>query len=123
MKKFATLLLFIVTTMLLTACGGGGGDSGSNNRDSGSANRIVLSWTAPTSRTDNSFLPFSELDGYRIYYGTTATELNMLVDLNDNSITEYTIDTLPTGDYYFAVSAYDTDGNESGMSNILNKGV
>jgi hypothetical protein len=47
----------------------------------------------------------------------------LLVDLNDDSLTEYTPDALPSGNYYFAVTAYDSDGNESGYSNVINKDV
>jgi hypothetical protein len=83
----------------------------------------VLSWIAPTTRSDSSYLPANELMGYRIYYGTSSSNLSVLVDLNDESITEYTVDTLPSGNYYFAVTAYDMDGNESGLSNLINKDV
>jgi hypothetical protein len=123
MNKIIILFIFLITTILLTACGGGGGSSSNDSNQPAAGNGIVLSWVAPTSRVDDSFLPVSELDGYRIYYGTTAADLTVLVDLNDDSITEYTVDTLPAGNYYFAVTAYDTDGTESGLSNLINKDV
>ena len=123
MKKIIILFLFLITTSLLTACGGGGGSSSNDNRQPVAGNGVVLSWVAPTTRADDSFLPVSELDGYRIYYGTTAGDLNVLVDLNDDSVTEYTVDTLPSGNYYFAVTAYDTEGAESDLSNLINKDV
>jgi hypothetical protein len=123
MNKIIILFIFLITTILLTACGGGGGSSSNDSHQPAAGNGIVLSWVAPTSRVDDSFLPVSELDGYRIYYGTTAADLTVLVDLNDDSITEYTVDTLPAGNYYFAVTAYDTDGTESGLSNLINKDV
>jgi hypothetical protein len=125
MKKLTTLLLAIATTLILTACGGGGSTESSDGREStvsmsGSAR---LSWVAPATRADSSFLALTDLEGYRVYYGTSASSLVMLVDLNDNSITEYTPDTLPSGNYYFAVTAYDSEGNESGYSNVINKDV
>lgn len=123
MKKIIILFLFLITTILLTACGGGGGSGSSENHPSVAGNGVVLSWVAPTTRIDDSFLPVSDLDGYRIYYGTSTADLNVLVDLNDDSITEYTVDTLPAGNYYFAVTAYDTEGTESGLSNLINKDV
>jgi hypothetical protein len=43
------------------------------------------------------------------------------MDINDHSVTDYTLNEIPLGDHYFAVTAYDTSGNESGMSNILLK--
>jgi hypothetical protein len=42
-----------------------------------------------------------------------------LVDLEGSSNTEYTVTGLPSGSYYFAVSAFDTDGIESGFSQII----
>lgn len=127
MKKLTTLLLIAVTTLVLTACGGGGGDSTTDSRDptpttSGSGS-FLLSWVAPSTRADGSYLPLTELEGYRVYYGTSASNLSVLVDLNDDSLTEYTVDTLPSGSYYFAVTAYDSNGVESGLSNIINKDV
>jgi hypothetical protein len=126
MKRLTSLFLAIVTTIMLTACGGGGGDSSSDNRDTTTtpaAGRVLLSWVAPSTRADGSYLPLTELDGYRIYYGTSSSNLNMLIDLNDDSITEYSVDTLPSGNYYFSVTTYDVNGAESGFSNIIYKEV
>ncbi len=124
MKKLTTLLLAIAATLVLTACGGGGSSDGSDSRDTGSTTgQVKLSWIAPSTRIDSSYLPINDLEGYRIYYGTSASDLVMLIDLNDNTITEYTLDTLPTGNYYFTITAYDSDGYESGHSNVINKDV
>lgn len=124
MKKLTPLFLILAMCSLLTACGGGAESTGNDGRDtSSSASAPVLSWIAPTTRSDSSYLPANELMGYRIYYGTSSSNLSVLVDLNDESITEYTVDTLPSGNYYFAVTAYDMDGNESGLSNLINKDV
>jgi hypothetical protein len=123
MKKLTTLLLVSIVTLLLTACGGGGSDASSDNRDNTTSGRIVLSWVAPSTRDDGSYLPLTELEGYRIYYGSSANNLTMLVDLNDTDITEYSVDSLPSGNYYFAVTVYDLDGLESGYSNLVNKDV
>jgi hypothetical protein len=125
MKKLITLLLVIITTGLLTACGGGASSSSSDNRDSTSSlvGSASLSWTAPSTRADNSYLPMTELQGYRIYYGTSANDLSMLVDLNDSTITNYSLNDLPAGTYFFSVTAYDLDGLESGLSNVISKDV
>ena len=120
MKKLGNLVIISALTLLLTACGGGGGTDGSS---SASAGRVLLSWYAPTSRIDSSPLNLSDLEGYRIYYGSSMEDVStMLVDLNDNSVTEYSA-SLPSGTYYFAITAYDSSGMESGLSNIINKDV
>jgi ABC-type glycerol-3-phosphate transport system substrate-binding protein len=124
MKKLTTLLSVSFITLVLTACGGGSSsDSSASSQPTTTTGEVQLSWTAPTTRTDGTYLPLTELDGYRIYYGTSADNLTVLIDLNEDDITEYTVDTLPTGNYYFAISAYDSDGVESGYSNVINKDV
>jgi hypothetical protein len=123
-KRLSSLFLVIITTGILAACGGGASTSGdSQNSATTLDGRISLSWAAPSTRSDNSYLPMTELQGYRIYYGTSADDLSMLVDLNDNSITDYSINDLPSGSYVFCVTAYDLDGQESSMSNLINKDV
>jgi len=81
----------------------------------------TLSWVAPSTRTDGEPLSMSEIDGYRIYMGNTASDLVPVLDINDSSVTQYTLDNLPTGTHYFSVTTYDTDGAESSYSNIVSK--
>jgi hypothetical protein len=82
---------------------------------------VSLAWTPPSTRTDGSTLDMSEIGGYRIYMGTTTNNLQQVLDLADSTITDYMVDNLDNGDYYFAVTTYDTDGNESEFSNIALK--
>ncbi|MEN8167395.1 MAG: putative Ig domain-containing protein [Pseudomonadota bacterium] len=82
-----------------------------------------LTWVSPTTRTDGSFLTISEIGGYRIYMGQTQDNLNMIVDLNGGLDTSYNVPALTTGTYYFAVTAYDIDGNESSFSNVAVKNI
>ncbi len=82
---------------------------------------VNLSWTAPSTREDGGSLDISELEGYRVYYGTDSSNLIPLVDLNDSSITTHSITDLNTGTYFFAVTAYDYAGLESGFSEIVSK--
>ena len=121
MRKLGNLFIISALTLLLTACGGGGGGTAASS--GASAGRVLLSWYAPTSRIDSSPLNLSDLEGYRIYYGSSMDDVStMLVDLNDNTVTEYLV-SLPSGTYYFAITAYDSGGMESGLSNIINKDV
>jgi ABC-type Fe3+-hydroxamate transport system substrate-binding protein len=123
MKKIIMLALAIFSSILLTACGGGAGDTSSNTQNTTTTSGKVLEWTAPTTRSDNTPLSLSEIQGYRVYYGTSPSDMTMLVDLNDDTITDFTVDSIPSGNYYFAVTAYDMDGVESGFSNIINTDV
>jgi hypothetical protein len=81
----------------------------------------TLSWTAPTSNTDGSTL--TNLAGYRIAYGTSASALTHTVQVANPSVTNYTIDNLSPGTYYFAVRAYTSNGTESANSNVSSKVV
>lgn len=70
-----------------------------------------LSWIAPTQNTDGSAL--TDLKGYRIYYGTSATALTQAVTINNADLTSYVIDSLASGTWYFAITAINSAGIES----------
>jgi hypothetical protein len=84
--------------------------------------KVDLSWSPPATRTDGSVLILSDLEGYRIYSGSSPDQLILLIDLID-STTDYSISNLSPGIYYFAVTAYDVDGLESGFSEIVAKEI
>ncbi len=54
------------------------------------------------------------VDGYNVYYGTSATNPSESVNVGD--VTQYSIDSLPLSEnvqYYFCVSAYNTAGESA----------
>lgn len=58
------------------------------------------------------------LAGYKLYYGTSSQNYTESVDVDIN--TAHTLENLEEGQtYYFALTAYDTEGNESGFSNEI----
>jgi hypothetical protein len=81
----------------------------------------TLSWVAPTENTDNS--PLTNLSGYRLTYGRSATQLDQSVDINNAGLTTYTVNGLGTGTWYFALYAKASTGAESDMSNVANKTI
>ena len=85
---------------------------------SGSA---TLTWTAPVTNTDGSAL--TDLAGYHIYYGSSATALSNVIDVASAGTTSYTVASLTSGTWYFAVSAYTTSGLESTLSNTGSKSI
>ncbi|MBM0104243.1 fibronectin type III domain-containing protein [Steroidobacter sp. S1-65] len=89
--------------------------AGSN---SGSAS---LSWTPPTTNTNGTQL--SNLAGYRIYYGTSPTNLSRTVQLSNAGLTRYVISDLSPATYYFSIRAYNSSGTESSGSNVVTKVV
>jgi len=70
------------------------------------ARNVNLSWTASTD---------SDLAGYKAYYGISSQ--NYSTSINVGKVTSYTLTGLNEGTYYFALTAYDTSGNESAYSN------
>jgi hypothetical protein len=81
----------------------------------------TLSWIAPSGREDGTPLSMSELAGFRIYHGTTPSYLSMISDIVDPTSTLYVVEDLGPGTHYFAVTAYDMFGEESGFSTIVSK--
>jgi chitodextrinase len=68
---------------------------------------VDLSWDAVTA---------PNLSGYRIYYGTVSRTYTQV--LNTGNTTTFPVSGLVSGTrYFFAVSATDSFGNESGLSN------
>jgi hypothetical protein len=57
-----------------------------------------------------------QLAGYKVYVGTASGVYTTAIDVRN--VTTYTVASLPPGQtYYFAVTAYDVSGFESGFSN------
>ena len=81
----------------------------------------TVSWVPPTQRTDGSAL--TNLAGYHIRFGTSATALTRTIALNSPGLTSYMIEGLTSGSWYFSVTAFDTTGAESAMSNIGSKTI
>jgi hypothetical protein len=58
-----------------------------------------------------------DLAGYKVYYGTASRTYGKPVDVGKR--TTYSVTGLNAGTYYFAVTAFDTSGNESRFSNEI----
>jgi hypothetical protein len=82
-------------------------------------NKTTLTWKAPVKNIDGT--PLRDLAGFRIYYGTSSFTYTRSIDVK--KVTQYTLQNLPQGTWYFAVTAYDSRGNESQFSNQLKKSI
>jgi Putative Ig domain len=80
-----------------------------------------LSWTPPTQNTDGTSL--TNLAGYRISYGTSASALTQTIQIANPGISTYLIEDLAAGDWYFAVSAYASSGAASANSSVVSKTI
>jgi hypothetical protein len=81
----------------------------------------TLRWTPPTQNEDGT--PIVNLSGYRVYYGTSTSNLNQVVTIPNASITSAVIENLTPATWYFALKAYNSANVESSFSNIASKTI
>lgn len=79
----------------------------------------TLYWQPPTTRTDGT--PLTNLDGYRIRYGTAVGSYPNMIDITNEGLTSAVISNLPPATYYFVLSAYDAAGAESANAGPVSK--
>ncbi|MEO6307257.1 MAG: fibronectin type III domain-containing protein [Nitrospiraceae bacterium] len=77
---------------------------------------MTLTWTANGE---------PDLAGYKIYVGTASGTYSFSgFPFLTGRVTSYTLSNLPKGQtYYFAISAYDSAGNESVLSAEVSKSL
>jgi len=85
---------------------------------SGSA---TLSWIAPTENEDDS--PLTDLAGYVIHYTMKDGQYSETIYIDDPEITIHRVENLAPGTYYFSISAVESDGGESALSNVIAKTI
>jgi hypothetical protein len=81
---------------------------------SSSNSSIAFSWVPPTENNNGS--PLANLAGYKIHYGPASQDYTQVVAVNNPSLNRYVLDNLPTGTWYFAITAYNSAGIESNLS-------
>jgi hypothetical protein len=100
--------------LTVTTSGGGSGTTTTTGTAS-------VSWDAPTLDTNGAAL--TDLAGYTVYYGTSASALTQTIQMPNPSATGYVVSNLSAGTYYFAVAAYTTSGSESAQSAVHSKTI
>ncbi|MGB5260356.1 MAG: putative Ig domain-containing protein, partial [Gammaproteobacteria bacterium] len=86
-----------------------------------STGSFSLSWTAPTTRADGTPISLAEIDGYRVYYGTSPGNYPNSVNITDGTATATTVNNIPVGNYSVVMTTYDNNGMESAQSGIVSK--
>ncbi len=132
---FVLILLFIT---IISGCGtsnqslstpssssGSGSTGGTSGTDGTTTGTAILTWNAPTTRSDGSTLnPATDLSTYKIYYGTSSRNYTQVVNVPNPGTTIITRSVnLSSGIYYFAVTVVDTMGQESGYSVEVSKTI
>ncbi len=65
----------------------------------------------------------SNLAGYRVHYGQSASSLTSVATVNTAGVASYVVEGLTSGVWYFAVTAYTAEGAESDKSEIASTTV
>jgi hypothetical protein len=91
------------------------------NRESGEMGSASLSWVAPTTRTDGTAL--TDLAGYKIYYGRMSGTYDYTIEVDNPGVLTYVVEGLVSGEWYFALSAYDASDIESTRSNEVTRKI
>jgi hypothetical protein len=81
----------------------------------------TLSWMPPTENADGTTLV--DLAGYQIRYGKSSDDLSQVVELDNPALNVYVIESLSAGTWYFAVSAVNSSGVTSDLSNVASKTI
>ena len=109
-------------TTTSTSSSSGSTSTGSASSPPASTEKSVdVTWTAPTANTNGSAL--TDLAGYTIYYGTSATALNQSVSVPNAGATDHVVQGLTGGTWYFAVKAYTSAGLESSYSTVVSRTI
>ncbi len=115
-RIFQALSACAITVVSLSSCAPDGPDGGAPTHPSDRYS-VTLEWTAPT--TDALGRPLDDLAGYRLYYSPEPLTEEEAEMIDVGNVTRYTVSGLEAGDYLFAVTAIDDDGNESDFSEPL----
>lgn len=80
---------------------------------------IVLSWETPAYREDGSPLNPSEIKGYVIQYGNSASLLNKQVQVDTGASNEYTLAGLSSGSLSLRIATVDIDNRQGLFSEVI----
>jgi len=77
-------------------------------------NNVTLSWQAPTQNADGTALV--DLKGFKVHYGSASKSYSDTIQVANPGVLTYVVENLSAGKYYFAVTAYNSAGQESSLS-------
>jgi len=80
----------------------------------GPGGAVVVGWNRPVQNTDSSSL--TDLAGYRVYWGTDPHRLESSATIQTVGTTNYRVEPLPSGTWYFVVTAFNDQNIESDPS-------
>ena len=114
-------MLTIALALAFTGCAQVNPSPTSSAAGQSGGGSATLSWSPVTQNTDGTVL--TNLAGYTVHYGASPAELSTTVVLADPTQTSYVVSPLTVGTWYFAVSAYTTNGVQGELSNVASKTI
>jgi predicted small secreted protein len=82
---------------------------------------VDVTWTAPTTNTNGSAL--TDLAGYTVYYGSSPSQLTQSVKIPNAGASDYVVQGLAGGTWYFAVRSYTSAGLQSSYSTVVSRTI
>jgi hypothetical protein len=86
---------------------------------SATAGTASLSWLSPPANSNGTL----EVEGYHIYYGSSAKDLTHVVNVESPNATSFVINNLSAGTWYFGIASYNAEKVESSMSAIVSAAI
>ena len=83
----------------------------------GATGSVTISWMPPTTNSDGT--PITDLAGYQIVYGPSASNLTQTINVSSAGLTSYVIDNLTPGTWYFAIKSVNNTGANSSASPVV----
>lgn len=118
--QLADLIFLAVLVFLLSGCGGGGtgGENPQNSNFFVGSGKALLSWEAPADANTSA----TTIAGYKVYIAAMSPiDKGNSFAIDVGNATTYSVEGLGAGTYYFAVTAYNSAGDESLFSNEVSK--
>jgi hypothetical protein len=109
----------VASTPVTSTSSSSGSSSGATT--SPTSDNVTLSWSAPTENTNGSAL--TNLTGYIIYYGTSASAMTQTIDINTVGMLNYVVDNLSAGSWYFQIVAVNAAGVQSSPSATVSASI
>jgi hypothetical protein len=126
-QRVVSVVMLIGITMSFAGCGGDDDPAAQQTPaptsplpgpGTGSA---LLTWYPPTQNSDGSAL--TNLAGYKVYWGTSPTNLSNSVTLTNPGLSSYLVEQLTPATWHFALTAVNSAGVESARSNVASKQI
>ena len=118
--------------LIITSCSSSSSNSNSGvisnpggTGGSGGLKTVTLTWNAPTAYTDGTSLnPLTAIASYTLYYGVVSGMYTQTVIIPNPGATPVSETlNLPSGTYYFVVTATDIVGYESAYSTEISRTI